>query len=487
MLENLYPSLVWKYFEEILAIPRPSKKEEKIIAYLEAFAQNNKLAYKIDQAGNVLITKPATQGYENTKTIVLQSHVDMVCEKNSSSTHNFGTDPIIPIIEGDWLKAKETTLGADNGIGVATQLAILASQDISHGPIECLFTVDEETGLTGAFALKPNFFTGKILINLDSEDEGEIFIGCAGGKDTVATLKFEPKKAPGKQVALKISISGLRGGHSGDDIHKGYANAVKLLTRILFLLDQKYGYRLAFIDGGNLRNAIAREANAIIYITHEKVVKIKDEIINFEKTVKQEYKHTESNLKIDIEELDKTNSPKTIIDKRTQPKIIQSLYACPHGVIAWSHDMPGLVETSTNLASIKINKNKIEITTSQRSSVESAKTDIVNMVESVFLLAGANVKHSNGYPGWKPNPHSPILEISKNVYYRLFNQDPKIKAIHAGLECGLFLEKYPELDMISIGPTMRGVHSPDEKLHIPSVEKFWKFLTEILKQLSSKE
>lgn len=487
MLENLYPSLVWKYFEEILAIPRPSKKEEKIIAYLETFAKNNKLAYKIDKAGNVLITKPATQGYENAKTLVLQSHVDMVCEKNSTSKHNFETDPIIPIIDGDWLKAKETTLGADNGIGVATQLAILASQDIPHGPIECLFTVDEETGLTGAFALKPNFFSGKILINLDSEDEGEIFIGCAGGKDTVATFKFEPKKAPSKQVALKISISGLRGGHSGDDIHKGYANAIKILARILFILEQKYGFRLAQIDGGNLRNAIAREAYAIIFVTHEKVSKIKDEIYVFEKTIKEEFQYTENNIKIDIEKLDKKSKPETIIDKRTQPVIIQSLYACPHGVMAWSQNMPGLVETSTNLASIKMNKNKIEITTSQRSSVESSKIDIVNMVESVFLLAGANVKHSNGYPGWKPNLQSPILEISKSIYYKLFNHDPKVKAIHAGLECGLFLEKYPDLDMISIGPTMRGVHSPDEKLHIPSVEKFWKFLIEIIKHIANKE
>ena len=487
MLEKLNPSLVWKYFEEILAIPRPSKKEEKIIAYLEAFAKNNKLEYKIDKAGNVLISKPATRGYERVKTVVLQSHVDMVCEKNSDSKHNFDTDPIIPMIDGEWLKAKETTLGADNGIGVATQLALLASKDVEHGPLECLFTVDEETGLTGAFALKPGFFTGKILINLDSEDEGEIFIGCAGGKDTVATMKFEPKKAPGKQIALKISVSGLRGGHSGDDIHKGYANAVKLLTRILYLLDQKYGYRLANIDGGNLRNAIAREAYAIIYVTHEKVTKIKDEVYAFEKILKDEYKHTESNLKVAMEELDKKSRPETIIDKRTQPKIIQSLYACPHGVIAWSQDMPGLVETSTNLASIKIKgKNKIEITTSQRSSVESAKTDVVNMVETVFLLAGADVKHSNGYPGWKPNPQSPILEVSKKVYQQLFNEDPKVKAIHAGLECGLFLEKYPDLDMISIGPTMRGVHSPDERLHIPSVEKFWKFLTEILVNVPSK-
>jgi dipeptidase D len=338
--------------------------------------------------------------------------------------------------------------------------------------------VDEETGLTGAFALKPGFFNGKILINLDSEDEGEIFIGCAGGKDTVAILKYEPKKAPGKQIPLKLTVSGLRGGHSGDDINKGYANAVKLLTRILFTLDQKYGIKLSAIDGGKLRNAIAREAYAVFYVTHEKVSKIEKEVELFFKAFKEEYKHTEENINVQIE---KTSKAETIIDRKTQPKLLQSLYACPHGVIAMSMDMPGLVETSTNLASVKMKgKNKIEITTSQRSSVESAKADIVNMVECALALSGAEVKHSNGYPGWKPNPKSPILEVSTNVYKKLFKKEAKVKAIHAGLECGLFLEKYPELDMISIGPTMRGVHSPDEKLEIPSVEKFGKFLTEIL-------
>lgn len=477
-LSHLEPKAIWENFEQICSIPHPSKKEEKIIAYLEAFAKKNKLEYKIDKAGNVLISKSATKGFDKLKTVVLQSHVDMVCEKNSNSKHNFDTDPIIPVIDGDWLKAKETTLGADNGIGVATQLALLASKEIEHGPIECLFTVDEETGLTGAFALKPGFFNGKILINLDSEDEGEIFIGCAGGKDTVAILKYEPKKAPGKQIPLKLTVSGLRGGHSGDDINKGYANAVKLLTRILFTLDQKYGIKLSAIDGGNLRNAIAREAYAVFYVTHEKVSKIEKEVELFFKAFKEEYKHTEENINVQIE---KTSKAETIIDRKTQPKLLQSLYACPHGVIAMSMDMPGLVETSTNLASVKMKgKNKIEITTSQRSSVESAKADIVNMVECALALSGAEVKHSNGYPGWKPNPKSPILEVSTNVYKKLFKKEAKVKAIHAGLECGLFLEKYPELDMISIGPTMRGVHSPDEKLEIPSVEKFWKFLTEIL-------
>lgn len=480
MLSHLKPELVWKYFEEILAIPRPSKKEEKIIEYLIQFAQNHNLAYKKDKAGNVLISKPATAGMEHLKTVVLQSHVDMVCEKNSDSNHDFEKDPIIPIIDGEWLKAKETTLGADNGIGVAIQLAILASNDIKHGPIECLFTVDEETGLTGAFALQENFFTGDTLINLDSEDEGEIFIGCAGGKDTVANLRFEKKKPPRKQIPLSISVTGLRGGHSGDDIHKGYANAIKLLTRILFHIEQTYGLKLAHIDGGNLRNAIPREAFATIYVTHEVVERVKSDVQHFYEIFKEEYKHTEPNIKVEIQESEHTEF---IIDKRTVAKLIYALYACPHGVIAWSQDMPGLVETSTNLASVKIKKNKIEITTSQRSSVESAKIDIANMVASVFHLIKADVKQGNGYPGWKPNPKSEILKVAKRAYRDLFDKEAKVKAIHAGLECGLFLEKYPSLDMISIGPTMRGVHSPDERLHIPSVEQFWKFLLEILENI----
>ena len=484
MLESLKPKIVWKYFEEILAIPRPSKKEEKIISYLENFARTNNLQYKKDKAGNVLIYKPATPGMEDRQTVVLQSHVDMVCEKNSDSNHDFENDPIIPVIDGDWVKAKETTLGADNGIGVATQLAILASDDIKHGPIECLFTVDEETGLTGAFKLENNFFEGNILINLDSEDEGEIFIGCAGGKDTVATIKFEKKKIPGKQVPLNISITGLRGGHSGDDIHKGYANAIKLLVRILYHLYEEYGLKLAKIEGGNLRNAIPREAFATIYVTHEKVDKIKEEVKRFYEIFKEEYKHTEPNINVEINEAEHAEY---VIDKRTTPKLLYSLYACPHGVISWSHDMPGLVETSTNLASIKVLKNKIEVATSQRSSVDSAKIDIANMVASVFKSIKADVKQSNGYPGWKPNPKSEILRIAKRAYRDLFDKDAKVKAIHAGLECGLFLEKYPHLDMISIGPTIKAVHSPDERLHIPSVEKFWKFLLEILENIPEKK
>jgi dipeptidase D len=484
-INKLQPVEVFQQFEEILKIPRPSKKEEKIIKFLLDFAKKNKLKAEKDKAGNVLITKPASKGLEKKKTVVLQSHMDMVCEKNNATKHNFDKDPIIPIIDGEWIKAKETTLGADDGIGIAAQLALLVSDKIKHGPIECLFTVDEETGLTGAFALKPGFITGKILLNLDSEDEGELFIGCAGGKDTVATLKFENEKTQGKQSAYKFSVSNLTGGHSGDDIHKGYANANKLATRFLWQIDDDYGIRLSSFEGGNLRNAIAREATAIFAVGSDVAKTIENDFKVWVKAIKSEFSVTEPKMTLKLEKCEK---PAFVIDEDAQFDLLNSLYACPHGVISWSMDMPGLVETSTNLASIKFSqKNKIEITTSQRSSVESSKTDIVNMVESVFLLGNCEVIHSNGYPGWKPNTKSEILDITRKAYSRLFKKEPVVRAIHAGLECGLFLEKYPDLDMISFGPTLRGVHSPSERLHIGSVQKFWDLLIEVLKNIPLKK
>ena len=482
-LDTLKPKAVWSYFEDICQVPRPSKKEEKIIQFLLDFGKKNNLETKRDEIGNVLIKKDATKGKENIKTVVLQSHIDMVCESNEGTKHDFDKDPIQPYIDGEWIKAKGTTLGADDGIGIAAQMAILTASDIEHGPIECLFTVDEETGLTGAFALESGFFEGKTLINLDSEDEGELFIGCAGGKDTVAALKYTNKKTPGKQVALKILVSGLTGGHSGDDIHKGFANALKILTRFLWFVNQNYGLRLSKFEGGNLRNAIAREASATFVVTSKLPRKIIQEFEKFSANIKSEFSVTEPNITLTIELCDK---PQNVIDKKSQFRLLNALYGCPHGVIAWSQEMPGLVETSTNLASIKfISKNKIEVTTSQRSSVESAKNDIVNMVSSIFILAGFNVKNSDGYPGWKPNTNSKILNISKTAYNKLFGKYPIVRAIHAGLECGLFLEKYPKLDMISFGPTLRGVHSPSERLQISTVQKFWDLLLELLKNVPS--
>lgn len=477
---KLQPERLWFYFAEILKIPRPSKKEDKIIKYLLDFGKKNNLETIQDEIGNVLIRKPAVKGMENIKSVVLQSHIDMVCEKNNDVDHDFNNDPIDTWIDNGWVKAKGTTLGADDGIGIAAQLAILEADNIKHGPIECLFTIDEETGLTGAFGLKPDFLKSNILLNLDSEDDGELFIGCAGGKDTVIKIKYNNEEVPKNYIAYKITVSGLVGGHSGDDIHKGRANANKILNRILWYSSVKYDLRLSKFDGGNLRNAIAREAYAVICLPPEK----KDYFINyveeFSKVAKSEYKITEPDLKISYKKIE---NPDFLINKQTQYNLLNSIYACPHGVITWSAEIPNFVETSTNLASVKTLGKEIIITTSQRSSVETAKDDIGNMVASVFNLAGAKVEHTDGYPGWTPNPNSQIVEITRNSYQKLFNEEPKVLAIHAGLECGLIGDVYPEMDMISYGPTIKGAHSPDERLEIDTVKKFWDLTLDVLKKI----
>jgi dipeptidase D len=477
-LINIEPNSVWQYFEEICRVPRPSKKEGKMIEFLFGFARANSLEVKKDQAGNVLISKPATKGMEGKRTIVLQSHLDMVCEKNADTVHNFDTDPIKPYINGEWITAEGTTLGADCGIGIATQMALLASSELKHGPIECLFTVDEETGLTGAKALQPGFFKGKVLINLDSEDEGQLFIGCAGGIDTVATLKYNPVAAPEGFLPLRISVTGLLGGHSGDDINKGRGNAVKILNRFIWRLSQKMDIHLCAFDGGNLRNAIAREAFTTLLVPFAKKEEVSIAFNIFRSEIENELSSNEPKIKFSLESTDK---PDYIADQVVQANLLNSLYACPHGILAMSTRMPGMVETSTNLASVKfLEGNMVEITTSQRSDLESAKNDAASMVESVFKMAGANVTHGEGYPGWAPNPSSEVLQMAKGSYQKLFHVDPVVRSIHAGLECGLFLEKFPGLDMISFGPTLRGVHSPDEEIHIGSVQKFWDLLVDIL-------
>jgi dipeptidase D len=480
LFKSLEPSLVWRYFAEICTIPRPSKKEEKIIEYLINFANEKGLFYKKDDAGNILIKKDATKGYGKLKAVVLQSHMDMVCEKHSSVKHNFERDPIMPLIEEGWVKASGTTLGADDGIGIAAQLAILASDDINHGPIECLFTVDEETGLTGAFHLHENFFEGNILLNLDSEDEGELFIGCAGGIDTIATFKLDMEEKPANYFAFKIEVSGLKGGHSGDDICKGLGNANKILNRFLWHATRDYDLRLHYISGGNLRNAIAREAFAVASVPIAKKEAIRVAFNIFYDEVCVELDVTEPKLKMHLESCD---IPELVMDSHFQNKLLNVIYACPHGVMEMSRTMDGLVETSTNLASVTQDEDEIVITTSQRSSVETAKEDIASMVRSVFELAGASVEHGDGYPGWTPNTNSEILKITRDTYKQLFNKKPVVRAIHAGLECGLFLSKYPKLDMISFGPTINGVHSPDERLNIESVEKFWKLLLSVLENI----
>ena len=480
---ELKPASVFHYFAEICKVPRPSKKEEKIIAYLQNFAKEQGLESKTDEAGNILIKKPATPGKENLKTVILQSHIDMVCEKNSDSTHDFLNDPIETYIDGEWLKAKGTTLGADNGIGMAAQLAVLAANDIEHGPIECLFTVDEETGLTGAFALKEGFMDGDILINLDSEDEGELFIGCAGGANTTAEFAYKEIDAPQDYFFFNVAIKGLTGGHSGDDINKNRANANKLLNRFLSQLAEKYDLYLCEIDGGNLHNAIPREARALcaVPMKHKEDVRIDMNIYTAE--IENEFSVTEPNLRT---ELGSESPCAKAIDRDTVARLLKTIYAVHHGVYAWSQDMPGLVETSSNLASIKMVDGKIKVVTSQRSSILSSRKDMSEVVRSAFLLGGAEVTTGDGYPGWKPNPASPILKVAIESYKRLFGVEPKVKAIHAGLECGLFLEKYPHLDMFSTGPTLRGVHSPDERMHIPAVDKFWQHLLDVLVNVPQK-
>lgn len=483
--KDLKPAAVFHYFEEICQVPRPSKKEEKIVAYLKEFGKKHNLETKVDEVGNVLIKKPASKGMENCKTVVLQSHVDMVCEKNNNVSHDFLTDPIETIIDGEWMKANGTTLGADNGIGVATELAILADDTLEHGPIECLFTIDEETGLTGAFALKEGFMNGDILLNLDSEDEGELFIGCAGGIDSVAEFNYYEADVPDGYFFCKIEVKGLKGGHSGGDIHLGRANANKILNRFLTLAFNKYDLYLCEIDGGNLRNAIPREAHAIIAIPEANKHDLRTDLNVFTAEVQAEYAVTDPDMELI---LSSEPARAKAIDADTTQHLLQTLYAVPHGVYAMSQDIPGLVETSTNLASIKMKPgNIIRIETSQRSSTASSKQDIANMVRTVFEMGGAVVTFGEGYPGWKPNTHSEILEIATASYKRLFGVDAQVKAIHAGLECGLFLDKYPSLDMISFGPTLQGVHSPDERMLIPTVEKFWLHLTDILKHIPEKK
>jgi len=478
VLEKLDPQVVWNYFEDICQVPRPSKKEEKIIDFLFDFGKKNNLETKRDEIGNVLIKKPATPGKENLKTVVLQSHIDMVCEKNEGTQHDFDKDPIKPYIDNNWVKAKGTTLGADDGIGIAAQMAVLTSKDLEHGPIECLFTVDEETGLTGAFALQPGFFDGKILINLDSEDEGELFIGCAGGVDTLANFDFDKENIPENHVAVKLSVTGLNGGHSGDEIDKGLGNSIKIMNRFLWNAFDHFDIRLGNFDGGKARNAIPREAFAHITVHKEDKAELVELFNEYAPKVKSEFSITEPKLELAIEDAD---LPDFVIDEDTQFALLNALYACPHGVYAMSREIIGLVETSTNLASIKfLEDNKIFITTSQRSSVDTAKFDIASKVESVFRLAGAKVEHSDGYPGWRPNTNSEIMKITEKSYEKLFGNKPVVRAIHAGLECGLFLEKYPYLDMISFGPTIKGAHTPEERIDIETTKKFWDLLIDVL-------
>lgn len=483
-MKDLKPTAVFEIFDQITKVPRPSKKEGKIREFLLNFAKEHGLAAKTDAIGNVVISKPATPGHEDAPTLILQGHMDMVCESNDKS-FDFENNPITTIVDGEWVHADGTTLGADNGIGVAASLAALTDPDLVHGPLEALFTMDEETGMTGANNLGADMITGNILLNLDSEDDAEIFVGCAGGVDTMAVFHYNREMSPSDFHYFKIDIANALGGHSGGDIHLGRINANKLLARFLFSVMKKFEVVLCEIDGGNLRNAIPRAAHAVfgVHTSHkEEVVALFNQYLA---EIEVEYRPIEPTYQITLDSHDR---PDFAVDAATGRRLIEALYAAPHGVISMSRDLEGLVETSTNLASVKMKEdNQIVVCTSQRSSVESRKWDIANQVEAVFSLAGATVTHGEGYPGWAPNMKSPIMKIASDAYEELYGIKPKVMAIHAGLECGLFLTKFPHLDMVSFGPTLQGVHSPSERMHIPAVEKFWGQLCRIIEKVANEK
>ena len=482
---------VFDIFAEICKVPRPSKHEEQISQWLQSFAKEHGIECVADEAMNVIMRVPATAGYEDHEGVILQAHMDMVAEKDGNVEHDFLKDPIETYIDGDWLKAKGTTLGADDGIGISMALAIITDPELQHPAIECLFTVDEETGLTGAMKLQDGMLRSKRLINIDSEDDGQIFIGCAGGIDTLAKMHYKEERleAQGERLAIRLSVSGLTGGHSGDDINKGRANANQLLVWFLARIWPQAEIRLASIQGGNLRNAIAREAEAVLVIPFAYKEQIRVEWNRYVAQMENVFGEVEKEMRL---ELETTDMPETFIPAEKACRLIMALCECPHGMIAMSSEMPGLVETSTNLASIKMKQSclegakkegYIEINTSQRSSKETSKHHLKWVVEQALSMACDEVTHGDGYPGWNPNPHSALLEVVKKAYMDLFKTEPKVLAIHAGLECGLFLEKYPYLDMVSVGPQMYGVHSPQERLSISSTERCYQWLCQTLSAL----
>ncbi len=480
---ELKPACVFDCFAQVTRVPRPSKKEERMIEFLQEYGKKLGLETLTDECGNVLIRKPATPGMENRKTVILQSHMDMVCEKNRDVDFDFTKDAIQTVVDGEWLRAKGTTLGADDGIGVAMQMAVLAADDIEHGPIECVFTRDEETGLTGALEMKPGFMTGEMLLNLDSEDEGRIYVSCAGGVGTTAVFRFTPEQAPEDYFFFELKINGLTGGHSGDDIDKKRANANKLLARFLYQSMKKYDLRLCDIQAGGLHNAIPREAAAVCAVPMKDKESVRVDWNIFAADVEEEYSVTEPNVRFHLES---TEACGQVVDAATACRLITALQAVHNGVFAMCQDID-LVETSSNLASVRMQPdNRIVVVTSQRSSIMSARHNMSRTVQAAFELAGAEVTVGDGYPGWKMNPKSEILRIAVDTYKELFGKEPCVLGIHAGLECGLFSEKYPGMDMISFGPTLRGVHSPDERLLIPTVQTVWDHLLAILKNIPVK-
>ena len=478
-ITQIEPQIVWKNFAALNAIPRPSKKEEKVIEFIKNFGENLGLETIVDEVGNVIIKKPATPGMENRKAIVMQSHLDMVCQKNNDVLFDFETQGIQMEVDGDWVKAKGTTLGADNGLGVAAIMSVLESSDIPHPALEALFTIDEETGMTGAIGLKPGQLSGEILLNLDTEEDDEIDIGCAGGIDVTAWQNYNLEDAKGQIV--KIEIKGLQGGHSGMDIHKGFGNANVILGRLLYTGVYNQNIQLISIDGGGLRNAIPREANAVFSVRN--VVEFIDNANILKASILEEFANVEKDLQINIENFSTTEKA---ISEEDSKKIILALKSAHNGVYRMSPDVADLVETSNNIARVELKDGTLKILNLSRSSVDSTKFAVAEQLKSVFELAGFEVEFSGSYPGWKPKPGSEIVKIMEKIYERDFGSKPYVVACHAGLECGIIGANYPEMEMVSFGPTIRGAHSPEEKANIPSTQKFWGFLKEILKEIPKK-
>jgi len=480
---ELKPAALWRIFKDMCNVPRPSKNEERIQAFAKKFGEDLGLETKIDEIGNVIIKKPATKGMEDRQTVVLQAHLDMVPQKNSDVEHDFDNDPIQPYIDGDWVKAKGTTLGSDNGIGASAALAILESKDIPHGPVEVLLTTDEETGMTGANGIKPGWLDGDILINLDSEDEGELYIGCAGGVNTNVKFHYEEKSMPADMTAYKINVAGLKGGHSGLDIHLGRGNACFIINKLLLEASEKFGLRLASIDAGSLRNAIPREAFATVVVPDSNIKDFEGFVAEYAEKIKESLKEIDPGFSINIQ---KTDIPDFLIDEETQNNLFKAVDNCPNGVIAVNKDMPEVIETSTNLAIIKSGNGVIEVASLQRSAIDGDRDKVAKEFYDVFQAVGGKPEFSGAYPGWKPNIDSPILEEMKDVYFKMYGKIPEVKIIHAGLECGILGAVYTNWDMISFGPTIRNPHSPDEMVNIKTVEKFWDFLVETLKNIPKK-
>ncbi len=472
------PAALWRHFHALTQVPRPSNKEQKVLDFLLAFAHDLGLETEQDEVGNLLVRKPASPAYEDRPALLLQSHVDMVCEKNADVQHDFDNDPIQTWVDGQWLRAKGTTLGADDGIGVAAAMAVLSQKHLQHGPIESLFTVNEEAGMTGALQLRERWLKARLAINLDTEAMSEIYIGCAGGMDTLGKLPYQSEPTPSTYAGFALRVRGLKGGHSGDEIDKGLANSNKLMARMLGQLAQQLGFRLASLAGGNLRNAIPREADATLALDPAQAEAFAQRVRALADEFRQEFRKTEPALEI---RFDPFPAPEKVFAPESQARLLNLLLAFPHGVLAMSQGLEGLVETSSNLAALRTHADHVEVVSSQRSSLDSGLRMACGMARACLELAGAEAWHTDGYPGWAPRPESPMLRLASEAHQRLFGDVPQVRAIHAGLECGMFVKKYPDLDIISIGPTMFGAHSPDERLDIGATAQFWKWLVEILR------